>query len=152
MPSINLDSFSTFWSSAKSFFNSDASTYKTTVLYDGEGSFTKNPVLSESIDNFERIEVTWATDSNSLVVSEFVPALTGNYFSAWNFEIGSNRISNFDIFTWSIDTTTRDSFTKEAEIKVTFTPDSSSSSITRTVTTVLKGITKVVGINRIANN
>jgi len=147
MASVNLSSLSTFWSAIKNFFKTNS--YESVVLY--EGAAINNVSLSESINNFERIEVSWSFDYDGFVIcNEFVPSLTTEFFSFYSswiniggnvffkiatFQIGSNRktITNF----------------KSTNCKFTF---ASPSTATRSINTSFLGISKVVGINRIANN
>lgn len=146
MAAVNLDSLSTFWTAIKNFFKTNS--YEAVVLYDGtEGTDVD---LSESIDNFERIEVTWRYDGNPYIVNEFVPSLTTKYFSFFSSYVYGGADTYFKICTFKIDSTRKNiTVFKSTNTKITF---GNTASVTRNVAGNFKGISKVVGINRIANN
>lgn len=146
MTAINLGSLSTFWTAIKNFFKTNS--YESVVLYDDTES--TNVDLSETIDNFERIEVTWRYDGNPYIVSEFVPSLTTEYFSFFSSYVYGGGDTYFKICTFKIDSTRKNiTVFKSTNNKITF---GSTAAVTRNVAGNFKGISKIVGIHRIASN
>lgn len=145
MAAINLDSLSTFWQSVKSYFTSRCE--DVTELWSGSSQTVQ---LTESMDNFERIEITWEDNAQQKYVQEVVPVLTASYATLYSFFGYNGGTTYLKLINITLDSNRLGfSVSREVEVSIGF---GTGASVSRSVKSNFSSILKVRGIHRIASN